>query len=302
MEFPWVLCGLAVVCFLFVVFIIYISNIVTIHYIELPKDYIGYQDNHDFWEICYLDKGDILVNYDGKEILQEQGELFFIEPNKEHSHWADGAVAPNLFVISFDCRSASMKHFINKTIEASGAVKKILKKLISESRQAFYMPICEPSLSIMKSKPNPPIGSKQLIKNYLEELLIMLLRDMNSIKYENPVHLSNSLFDNDIVNEIIDYLKKNIHTGIKISDVCVHLCYGKSYLSRIFHNYTGYTIIQYYNILKISLAKTLIRESRGNFSQISNTLGYDNPYYFSKKFKQIAGMTPSEYLKSVSSH
>ena len=135
--------------------IIYISNIVTIHYIELPKDYIGYQDNHDFWEICYLDKGDIEVNYDGKEILQKQGELFFIEPNKEHSHRANGAVAPNLFVISFDCRSASMKHIKNKTIEASGAVKKIIKKLISESEQAFYMPICEPSLSIMKKQTQP---------------------------------------------------------------------------------------------------------------------------------------------------
>lgn len=282
--------------------IIYISKIVTIHYLELPKDYIGYQDNHDFWEICYLDKGDLIVNYDNKEIFQRQGELFFIEPNIEHSHKSSGVVAPNMFIISFECRSQSMKYFKNKTIEANSAVKKILKKIISESKQAFYMPICEPSLTIMKSKPNPPIGSKQLIKNYLEELLIILLRDEHSINYEKPAHLTNSLFDNEIVNEIIAYLQDNIHTGIKISDVCEQLSYGKSYLSRIFHNHTGYTIIQYYNILKISLAKALIREDRGNFSQISNTLGYNNAYYFSKKFKQIAGMTPSEYLKSVTSY
>ena len=75
--------------------------------------------------------------------------------------------------------------------------------------------------------------------------------------------------------------------------------YGKSYLSRIFKEQTGDTISRYAAVKKTDEAKRLIRESNLNFSQISDRLSFDNPQYFSRVFRRITGMTPTEFKISL---
>jgi YesN/AraC family two-component response regulator len=52
--------------------------------------------------------------------------------------------------------------------------------------------------------------------------------------------------------------------------------------------------------LKISEAKYLLRKELYTISQISEFLCYDNPHYFCRVFKRETGMTPSQYVESVS--
>ena len=51
--------------------------------------------------------------------------------------------------------------------------------------------------------------------------------------------------------------------------------------------------------MKFSFAKQLIRENDMNFTLISEFLGYSSIHYFSRQFKKICGMTPSEYASSI---
>lgn len=51
--------------------------------------------------------------------------------------------------------------------------------------------------------------------------------------------------------------------------------------------------------MKIDAAKQLIRTNHLNFTQISEKLGYTSIHYFSRQFKKLTGMTPSEYASSV---
>ena len=58
-------------------------------------------------------------------------------------------------------------------------------------------------------------------------------------------------------------------------------------------------VIEFFSRMKIELAKQLIRENQMNFTQISDFLGYSSIHYFSRQFKKISGMTPSEYATSI---
>jgi YesN/AraC family two-component response regulator len=51
--------------------------------------------------------------------------------------------------------------------------------------------------------------------------------------------------------------------------------------------------------MKIDTAKHMIRDRRMNFTQIAEALGYSSIHYFSRQFKKITGMAPSEYASSV---
>ena len=46
-------------------------------------------------------------------------------------------------------------------------------------------------------------------------------------------------------------------------------------------------------------SQQLIRENQMNFTQISEFLGYSSIHYFSRQFKKISGMTPTEYITSI---
>ena len=94
-------------------------------------------------------------------------------------------------------------------------------------------------------------------------------------------------------------MDKNIYGNLSIKEICNTVNYGKTFASNTFKNTTGYSIMQYYNTLKIAEAKKMIREGVVNFTQISNRLCFDNPHYFTRVFKRVTGMTPKEYQLSV---
>lgn len=81
--------------------------------------------------------------------------------------------------------------------------------------------------------------------------------------------------------------------------ICKDNLIGRSQLQKLFKEQCNRGIIEYFSILKIEVAKELIRTNHMNFTQISAHLGYTSIHYFSRQFKKIVGMTPSEYASSV---
>ena len=147
-------------------------------------------------------------------------------------------------------------------------------------------------------KNNAPIGGEQLVKTYLEQLFILLLRDLSETT-ETEIFPSKENLENHIVNSVKKYISENIRNTIKLSDICNNVGYGKSYLCKVFKFYTGMSICLYANNKKIEYSKTLIREGNMNFAEISDYLLFDNPQYFSRVFKRITGITPSEFKLSL---
>jgi two-component system, response regulator YesN len=74
-----------------------------------------------------------------------------------------------------------------------------------------------------------------------------------------------------------------------------------SFLSREFKKHKGSASIEYLTQHRIEKAKLLIKDTSSNlkFKDIADMVGYNNQYYFSKVFKLITGLTPSEF-KSAS--
>ena len=143
-------------------------------------------------------------------------------------------------------------------------------------------------------KENSPLGGEQLIKTYLEQFLIFLIRSI--IENEQPsVFPSKESMETHLITSAKAFLEEKAEEPFRVNDLCIALGYSKSYLSKLFHEQTGDTIANYALLQKIKRAKQLIREKNYNFAQISDRLGFDNPQYFSRVFKRVTGMTPTEF-------
>lgn len=276
-------------------YVINISKIVTIHYHEFDKNYVFDGETHDFWEMVYIDKGNVTVTCDQGKIKMMSGEVIFHKPNEFHNIMANGVIAPNIFVISFESSSPAIKYFVNKHLTLPKELINIIRCLLYESQKTFDIPFFDPASLGLKLLKSPIFGGQQMIKIYLEQLLINIIRNDKATKLFD----SRKKYESHIVENIIDYLENNMYDILSLDDICNYLNYGKTYLCKLFKEETDTSIIKYYNNLKIEEAKKLIRERNYNFTQISNLLNFNNPHYFTYNFRKYAGMSPREYSNSV---
>lgn len=282
-----------------------IERLYTIHYFEYMKDFFFEGESHNFWEFLYVDKGVVDIT-SGKTIHRlEKGDIVFHQPNEFHQVAADGKIAPNLVVISFDCQSPHMHFFRNKILKLDELERNLLASIITESKETFADRLDDPYQEQMFIKTAQPFGSLQLIKLYMEHFLIHLIR-----RYQNP--LSNAtkistkfskttkqLSDQAVFIRVTDYLESHLGEKLTIEQICKDNIIGRSQLQKIFQEQSGLGIIEYFSKLKIDTAKHLMRTNPMNFTQISEKLGYSSIHYFSRQFKKTTGMTPSEYVSSI---
>ncbi len=277
-----------------------IKNVVTIHYLEYTKDFKFTGEEHDFWEFVYVDKGEInAISGDITHRLQK-GEIIFHQPNEYHNVFSNGVIAPNLAIVSFECKSKAMNFFKNKVFHVTKEEKNILSSIIKEGSKAFSASLNDPFAGGLSRKPDASFGAEQMILLGLQQFLLSLYRN-NAISSVPKASLSvlKERMDNDIAEDVIEFLNENIGNPLSFHDVLKYSKTSSTGLKILFKEKTGMGVMQYFNYLKIERAKMLIREDNYNFTQISGILGYDSIHYFSKQFKKIAKMTPSEYASSV---
>lgn len=274
-----------------------VQKIVTIHYQTLGKNYVFPEEKHDFWEINYVDKENAYIGIDGEKIELKQGEIVFIKPNQPH-FVESGNKEPNLFIISFCCRSESMNFFGDKKYTVPENFRYLLQNIMSEAEQTFDLPDFDPHLNELKLKNNPNLGGEQIIKNSLEILLIYMLRNAQKRSSSQEFFVSKIADSSELEDEIVRILRSKVYGKFTLADLSNELHYGKTRLCTFFKEKTGKSIYQTYLKLKIDEAKKLIRKNK-SFADITDLLCFDSISTFAFVFKKHVGMTPSEYRTSI---
>lgn len=282
-----------------------IEELYSIHYFEYMSNFSFAGESHDFWEFICVDKGEVEILMGETCRILKKGEIAFHKPNEFHKVEATGFSAPNLVVISFQCRNLVMDFFKDKVLKIDESERNLLADIIIEARQAFSSRLDDPYLTTMTLRDNETPGAQQLIRLYLEQFLIHLFR-----RYSTPVSLANIdsqllskstklKSDTEIFNRIVNYMELHLSSRLSVEQISKDNIIGRSQLQKLFQEKTGLGVIEYFLNLKIESAKQMIRTGHMNFTQISEQLGYSSIHYFSRQFKKITDMTPSEYASSI---
>ncbi len=92
---------------------------------------------------------------------------------------------------------------------------------------------------------------------------------------------------------IIDYLKANHHRPVKVDELADVACLSKVQLFRTFKSETGITPVQYHEYLRI-MKSTELLQSDAQVRQVAYQLGYENYETFSRAFKKLMEISPSD--------
>lgn len=293
--------------------VVKIDKLYSVHYFEYMNDYSFEGESHDFWEITYVDKGEIELTIGENKIKLNKGEIAFIKPNAFHDLCANGIKAPNLVVISFQCNSKCMNFFVDKIFKVGKLEKEFFSEILMEAKRAFASPLNKTYLYEIERNNNSGFGCEQLIKLYLEYIIISLYRRYTASDNKNKendkntvnkkfIEMSQDNDDNKLYEQIVQYLDQNKTSFLSIDAICHDNLVSRTKLQRLFKKRHNCGVAHYFYVLKIEHSKELIREKKMNLTEISEYLGYSSLQYFSRQFKQITGMSPSEYNFSIKAY
>ena len=288
--------------------VVTIRRIVSIHYFEYARGYAYEGESHDFWEFLYVDKGEVNVRADRTLHCLTEGDIIFHKPDEFHTVEANGRIAPNLIVCAFECVSDAMRSFEGRILRLGSAERDTLAKLVKESRLAFSTPLHTTDAFCLERRADAPAGAEQLVGHCLEELLIRLLRRMQAAAAAQEIPAAaeslpstsvRDAADQQVLQAAIRYMEAHADRHVTFSEVAGHVLMGESALKALFRNRMGCGVVACATRIRIDAAKRMIRESGLHFSDIAERMGWSSVHHFSRQFKKMTGMTPSQYARSA---
>ena len=106
-------------------------------------------------------------------------------------------------------------------------------------------------------------------------------------------------YKNHIVTNVKKYINEHVREHLSLNEVAAVFGISPSYLSQLFSKYneTGFT--EYVNTCKVRESKRLLTEENLKVYEVAEMLGFESAFYFSKVFKKVEGVAPTESLNGV---
>lgn len=122
---------------------------------------------------------------------------------------------------------------------------------------------------------------------------IKLLNFISSFIFHKEINPS--LQGSDVITDSINFMKKNLRQNVSLEELADRQHLSISHYCRLFAAKTGRSPHQYFNQLKIWQSCQYLYFSDRNIKEICAELGFDDPYYFSRLFKKLMGISPANY-------
>lgn len=227
-------------------------------------------------------KGSVSVSGSAPQPL-ESGDMFAFFPKERHEYRADPEDPLEIMWVSFSGKiSPSLigelglteKDYIRKNI-VNPSIKKTLTTLIHSLGDRE-----DPSRLAA-------IGQLYVLLAYLKQAAGLM-----ETTPEGTGPLS-------CVAQATRFIEQNYNIALDVQTLCDYVNYSRSYLSRVFHRETGFTIPEYINKIRMENAMELLRETSLPLREVAASVGIHDSFYFSKLFKKFTGRTPREYRLAI---
>lgn len=106
-------------------------------------------------------------------------------------------------------------------------------------------------------------------------------------------------YKQQVVSQVHEYIQENLNKPLSLQEVAAVFNFSPNYLSQLFSKYGGEGFVEYITAAKVKAAKEMLSRNEGRVYEIAERLGFDNPFYFSKVFKKIEGISPRDYVKQL---
>ena len=243
-----------------------------------PKGRIDYQ-------LLYIVSGKAHFYFNGTERIVQAGRMVLIPPRMEQRYEYFGEERPEVYWVHF----------------TGSDVKNILRKYeIPMGDPIFYSGASSVYSYIFKEMINElqtcRTGYEELLAMYLQQIFLLVQRTRQERKPTVTTYIQEEM------EYARRYFNEHYNEPISIQEYAESRNMSVCYFQRNFKQLVNHTPMQYLLTIRVNNAASLLETTDYSMAEIAAIVGYEDPLYFSRVFRKIKGMSPTEYRKLLNAH
>ncbi|MDA3972661.1 AraC family transcriptional regulator [Enterococcus thailandicus] len=243
---------------------------------------------HDFLEISIVLEGQANYTIEEQEFQLNAGQIMLFNPGTRHGE---------------EQRTGTYSHQLHiglTNISLDGLKRNHLptKKAVLNLGE-YQWEFLDKAWRLVKEYSEEQPEFQLMVKALIIEMLVLILRSLEKVQ-DNTVTLAlskNAKRKQYLVNHAIYYLENHHTQEITLEQLADTLYVSPTYLSKVFKESTGMSPINYLIQVRLKHAKELLANEQLTIREISQAVGYQDAYHFSKLFKKYYGVSPSQLAK-----
>lgn len=255
--------------------ILNINNIVSI-----KTDFYWSLDNlttAEHWILCLVTSGQAQYSWGQQIHLLRKDDMIFFQEGFSRSARSDPEDPWQFIVVKFQLRALN-----GRTVQALQEIPNIFHNCPSGIKQNF--------LEMERVWRGRRPGYILRCKSALYDILYGMMREAGTFYDNNLPH-------QEKLRHTLELINKNNEANFSLEQLAQEAGLSPSYFRLLFKRFTGYSTVQYQNYMKITHAQDLLNTGNLRVTEVAHMVGIQDIYYFSRLFKRITGISPSDLYK-----
>src|SRR5690554_3374715 len=179
-----------------------VTDIYSYYYNVKGKDYSFKGESHFYWELTYVDTGEVVMTVDGVEHKLESQDMMLFFPGQFHKQHIEGNNSSSYLTVMFDMNisGSDIIHIKNRVLECTHELYELMNKFIKQTT--------------LFEEHTTHFGKDLVILTFKEILINLIHIDMKEDEKDIAINPIQSQFENELLNEINNYIHKNIYEPI----------------------------------------------------------------------------------------
>ena len=255
---------------------------------DLPPGWPILNHSHEFYHLMFICSGKAMFILDGIPYQVSKGDCVMIAPHVTHEVPADSHSLLDVYELKFTLSDSSIDTLLKRT-------EPVINGNVANMEQTLQYIIHNWAVN--------DACSQEIAETLLSSMLLTIQMTLSIIPDQVSTYIDTSSYTN-LVKRVIQYVE-SVHTeSFTLDEMETVLGYNKRYLCTVFKQYTGITIVEYLHHVRIRHATRCFYYHDVPVSITAQCVGFSSPLHFTRVFKALVGITPSQFreLYSLNKH
>ena len=256
-----------------------LERLYTFFYQECASDFYFRGERHEAFELVYVDRGELHNLAGGADVLLRQQQLMLIGQNVWHMQYADRPVS--FLTVSFRAAELPCARLAGQALSLTARQIGLVRQMLEAHGAESYAYDCVESL----------------LKLLLADLLRGLNRQQPAASAQRLPATSHA--EQRIMDRLIQIVSARAGEKLSLQTLADEAHISTTYLHRLFRSQLGMAPGAYIAKIRTEESKLLLRGGTMSMGEIAKKLGFSSQQHFSRQFRTVTGMTPSEYVRGL---
>lgn len=264
-----------------------VPRFLRIHKARINRYWVWPEHTNKETELVLVKKGKMRCSIDQIDFVGSDRDLYFVQPGQLHCEEILGEYL-DIFTLRFDLLDAAGKSqgFLSDRQPRRQQLTNAEKWSGHLFEQILHL--------IWNEKP----GAESKIEELILEIIGHIRRRHEDRRPKTKLERTPGK-GAVLAKRAARYVEQNLQRRVSVPEVAEHCCVSPCHLTHVFKASLGVSPIRYIQRMRVDRAKRLLADESLCVYEVAHKIGFDDPFYFSRMFKKVSGLSPEEFRTHI---